>query len=225
MSQPPGKSAIDNRLLSVEQVSRKLGTTPQAVARLIFNGVLASLDEGLLVGEGRYDVPAIRESVVLALLDDLRARSFIEPQPIRPTTYDNELPSLAAFKFVIALRERNFDAAWDLSSSASRVQNRNPASLAEWWIDHLGVDQASEPSVATGMYPIPGGLAVMYLPDSVPFAGRTRQPHPEYMAPMALKWEDGRWVADQPLQARRADWIDYVLSRSRSDLFPAQEDI
>jgi len=77
--------AEHDELLSVNDVARLWGTGLEAVLSTISSGELPTLDRGLLIDEGRHDVPLIRRSWVYAVQQALPGfRRILRPEPGEP---------------------------------------------------------------------------------------------------------------------------------------------
>lgn len=120
---------MDDPLLSVHDLARLWGTGVTAVVQAVESGRVPSLDRGVLVAEGRYDVPLIRRSWAEALQEEspgaLRRLDPPEGEAVHPAVR-------VAFEFHSALGEDDADRLFAASSSKSRG-GRSPGELLAAW--------------------------------------------------------------------------------------------
>jgi hypothetical protein len=197
-----------NRLLSVRDVAARLGVKPDVVSYYVANGDLASLDEGRLVARGLDDVPLIREAEV-ARMQEAHDRLQDEEDVVYPKAIDEHPGLLVASQFLLALKNKEADAAFALSSKASQEHFGKSAPLMRWWRDYLGGSTVDSTGVTSAVYPLRGedAIAVRFVSDA-PSGGVTfRRPTIVPGAvPIALVKEGGGWKVDYPLQVRRKEW-------------------
>jgi hypothetical protein len=197
-----------NRLLSVQEVASRLGVKSDVVSYYVANGDLTSLDEGRLVAKGIDDVPLIREAEVARMLaahDRLQG----EDDVIYPKTIDEHPGLLAASQFLLALKNKEADAAFALSSEASREHFGKPVQLLRWWRNCLGGSAVDSTGLTSAVYTLhdEGAIAVRFVSDAPAGGVAFRRPTIVPGAvPIALVMEGGGWKVDYPLQVRRKEW-------------------
>lgn len=198
-------------LLSVDAVARLWGTGLTAVLQSIESGQLRTLDRGLLVGEGRFDVPLIRSSWVESVQRESPGFSRI----VRPEAGVSIHPAFdAALAFHSALDLGDAQGVFEWSSEASR-QGRSPEQLLAAWAavaDHLHEGNAGIGTAIYSLAPLEAVAArVMEHTPAMPRA--ITAPTPATMlAALPLVEEESGWRVDLPLFERRDEWIQLLAS-------------
>lgn len=196
-----------NPLLPVVEVARRLGVSNVTVAGHVLHGGLRALDQGELIAAGDFNTPLIREQEMERFTEDLAAALQSAPKPMVPDNPIESIPFLVGYAFVMALAEGDIEKVWEASSQASREAFETARELAAWWSDYLGIKQATEPGVASGLYPIAdGAVALMYIADTPPSGGIVARGTVTYSNPLALVEDPDGWRVDQPMQARCKEW-------------------
>jgi hypothetical protein len=205
-------AAEPDELLSVNDVARSWGTGIQAVLNVIQSGQLATLDRGVLIGEGRYDVPLIRRSWV----ESLQQASPGFERSLSPEPGDIIHAALQpALDFHHALCVGDADEIYRCSSLASR-HNRSPEELLAAWLAvgrHLVRDKAGIGSTIYDLAPLSAvGARIFAYTPIIPRA--LQQPTPgDLVDVLPLVKEADDWRVDLPLFDQRAQWI-HTLNES-----------
>jgi hypothetical protein len=202
----------DDPLLSPNDVARLWGTGLPTVVRLVASGQLASLDRGLLVGRGEYDVPLIRKSWAEAL----RRRSEGPSRVLKPPSGESFHPALApAFEFHKALETQDEGGVYEYSSSASRA-GRSPRELLVAWTavgSHLLDNNAG---VGTDIYSLAPheAVAARVIADAPAMPRMVSKPTPALLVDaLPLVFEDDHWRVDLPMFERGQEWV-HLLSEA-----------
>lgn len=210
VASPPPASKADP-LLSVVEVARLMGVgTPTAVKYVLEMG-LRSLDEGELVKAGHLDVPLIRRRELMRFATDIGERLPPVPASQTPGNLIENEAFLAAYHFVMSLREGNLEGVWNTASRGSKEALGTPNDLANWWGQYLDIATASEPGVSSGVYPISdNAVAIKYMADTPPSGGFMKVGTVVEAIPLALVRDPEGWRLDQPMQKRCAEWRHIV---------------
>ena len=200
--------AADNELLSVNDVARVWGTGLSIVVDLIDRGDLPSLDRGLVVAEGKYDVPLIRRSWAAALRE----------APLGPTRRlsapDGEVfhPAFeVAFEFHKALDLQDADRVFLLSSSDSQAGGTRDDVLDAWYSPHLFEQNAGVGSVMHDLGPFPAVAACVYAEAPALPRALTDWTPAALVDALPLVYEPDGWRLDLPLYKRKDEWF-HLLS-------------
>jgi hypothetical protein len=198
-------------LLSVVEVARLVGVgTPTAVSYVLEMG-LRSLDEGELIKGQQLDLPLIRRSELARFTEELGEQLSTVPAPQTPASLIENEAFLAAYHFVMSLQEGNLEGVWETASRASKKALGDPKKLGAWWAQYLDIANATEPGVASGIYPIDDEtVAIKYLADTPASGGFMKAGAIVNAIPLALVHDPEGWRLDQPTQERCADWRHVV---------------
>lgn len=206
--EPP---ASDDELLSVNDVARLWGTGLTAVAQSIESGQLLSLDRGLLIAEGRYDVPLIRRSWAAALQQDSPGAS----RTLAPPPGESFHPAVeTAFDFHKALDLGDADGVFAASSAGSRA-GRSPEDLLAAWRaagSHLVQPNAGVGTTIYTLTPVEAVVARI-MADAPALPRAATKPTPATMIDvLPLVLEGDRWQVDLSLFERRSEWSHLITS-------------
>lgn len=195
----------ENELLSVNDIARLWGTGTDVVVQLVSSGELSSLDRGLLVAEGRYDVPVIRRSWAEALRNDSPGAGRILDSPAEDVFH----PAFeTAFEFHSALAEYDAEALYKLSSRQSR-KGRDPDELLDVWVEVGSRMLEPRAGVGTAIYSLaPLDAAAARVLDQAPSVPRavTKATPATLLGVLPLIEEEGSWRVDLPLFEKREEW-------------------
>lgn len=201
----------DDELLSVNDVARLWGTGLTAVAQSIESGQLLSLDRGLLVAEGRYDVPLIRRSWAESLQQDSPGASRTLAPPPEESFH---LAVEPAFDFHKALDLGDADSVFAASSAESRA-GRSPEDLLAAWRaagSHLIQPNAGVGTTIYTLTPVEA-VAARIMADAPALPRAVTKPTPATMIDvLPLVLEGDRWRVDLPLFERRSEWSHLISS-------------
>lgn len=211
-SQPDEQpSPLRDDLLSVNDVARLWGTGLTAVARSVDVGEVLSLDRGLLIAEGRYDVPVIRRSWAEAPRRDSPGASRILHPPSEAAFH----PAVeTAFDFHKAL---DLDDAGGVSatSTAASCEGRTPDELLGQWQrvgSHLLQPDAGVGTTVYSLAPL-DAVAARIIADAPALPRAVTKPTPATMIDaLPLVLEEDSWRVDLPLFERREEWIHLLTS-------------
>lgn len=198
-------------LLSVNDVARMWGTGLTVVVELVATSQLLSIDRGLLVSEGRYDVPLIRRSWAEGLQQGSEGAERTLPPPRGATVH----PAVeVAVDFRAALEKQDAEAVLSLSSAASRA-GRTPRDLLKAWQaagGHLTQPRAGIGSTIYSLAPL-DAVAARVVADAPALPRAVKKPTPVSLidaVPFVLN--NGEWRVDLPLFQRRDEWIHLLTS-------------
>jgi len=202
-------SAEDSEtLVSVDELALRWRTPSSAVAQLVADGVIPSLDGGLLARRGRLDVPVLRPSwAERARVDSPGASRRLDvglEKGLHPA-------ATAAVELHAALADRDAGGVWSLSSTASKEQAGAPPRLLEHWIAAMGDVFSRDTGVATGVYALVPhrGVGVRIVGEVGPLPIRYDRATPQSAIGMfVFVPESDTWRADLPLTAADIDYLE-----------------
>lgn len=201
----------DDELLSVNDVARLWGTGLTAVVQSVESGQMLSLDRGLLIGEGRYDVPLIRRSWAESLQQD----SPGAPRILDPPAGESFHPALeTAFDFHKAFDLADAEGVFAASSAESRADRSRDDLLAVWQEagSHLVEGNAGVGTTIYSLAPL-DAAAARVMADAPALPRAVTKPTPATLIDvLPLVEEDGGWRVDLPLFERRHEWSYLVTS-------------
>lgn len=201
----------NDELLSVNDVARLWGTGLTAVVQSVESGQLLTLDRGLLVAEGRYDVPLIRRSWAEALQQEGPGASrTLDPpagQAFHPAFH-------TAFDFHKALQIGDAQGLFTASSGWS-CAGRSPEDLLAAW-QAVG-SQLTPPNagIGTTIYSLTplDAVAARVIADAPALPRAITKPTPATLIDvLALVSESDSWRIDLPLFERRHEWSHLLTS-------------
>ncbi|MGH2761118.1 MAG: hypothetical protein ACRDLD_00745 [Thermoleophilaceae bacterium] len=203
--------ASHDELLSVNDVARLWETGLTAVVQSIESGQLLSLDRGLLMREGRYDVPLIRRSWAESLQRDSPGASrTLDPPPGQPFHPAVE----TAFDFHKALDLGDAQGVFATSSEGSRAGRLPEDLLAAWQTagSHLVQPNAGVGTTIYALTPL-DAVAARVMADAPTLPRAVTKPTPATMIDaLPLVSEDDGWRVDLPLFERRDEWSHLLTS-------------
>lgn len=193
-------------LLSVYDVARLWGSGLASVLRCIECDQLRSIDRGLLVSEGHYDIPLIRRSWAEAVQTDSpgASRRIDEEGRFHPALEP-------AFDFHKALDLGDVDGVRAVSSVESRERFPSPGDLLQAWREVGGHLVQPGSGIGTAIYSLAplDAVAARVMADAPAMPRAFSKPTPVSMLDaLPLVLEGDRWWVDLPLFERRQDWLD-----------------
>jgi hypothetical protein len=199
----------EDPLLSVNDVARLWGTGLTIVVDSIQLGDLPSLDRGLIVAEGRYDVPLIRRSWADALREPPagaeRAVDAPEGEAFHPG-------AMIAYEFHKALDLRNAQRVYVLSSAESRSGRTADELLDEWYSPHLFERNAGVGTTLWSLEPFPAVAARVFAEAPAMARALTDWTRAGFLDALPLIAESDAWRLDLPLYRRKAEWTHLLDS-------------
>jgi hypothetical protein len=202
---------VPDELLTVNAVARLWGTGLTAVLQTIQSGQLLSLDRGLLVAEGRFDVPLIRRSWLETLQGPTPGASRI----LRPESGEQVHSAFqVAYDFHSALDLEDSPGVFDCCSRTSR-KNRSPEQLLAAWQAAGGHLHEMNAGIGTTVYSLAplDAVAVRVIAETPALPRAVTGPAPiTLLDVLPLVEEDGEWRVDLPLFERRAEWYQLLTS-------------
>ncbi len=201
-----------DELISVEELALRWRTPVSAVADLVADGTIPSLDGGQLVRRGRLNMPVLRPSWAEAARVD-------SPGAARRLDLDLERrlhpAASAAVDLHKALADRDAFAVWELSSQDSREEAGDPEQLVNLWLTTPGDVFSARTGIATGVYALVPyrGVGVRIVAGVGPFPVVYDRPTPQAAVGIfVFIFEDGRWAADVLLTGADVDYVELVRS-------------
>ena len=199
----------DDKLLSVNDVARLWGTGLAIVVESIENGDLPSLDRGLVVAEGGYDIPLIRRSWAEALREPPAGSS----RRLDPPEGETFHPGFEiAYEFHKALDLGEAKRVFYLSSAESRDGRTAPELLDAWHSPHLFEQNAGVGSTLYSLEPFPAIAARIFAEAPALPRALTDWTRATFLDALPLVRDPDGWRLDLPLYERRDEWIHLLDS-------------
>jgi hypothetical protein len=207
-------------LLSIRDVSRRLGHPLETIAHLVSQGLIPAVDGGQLAQAKKYDVGVVRQERLAEIEEEWAKGSGSKRIDVdyEPGAH----PAIqSALGFMDALWEKEAALVAFLSTERTRAAAESADDLLQRWQTAMPADLEKKGGVASAVYPFPENpnAALVRLPytDSE-FSYTVNKAVPlNVAAVLPLIEEDGVYRADLPLFERQEVLIPHAGTLKTDD--------